>query len=90
MSTELLESQQCRVDQIASEIQLAKGQTYALVLREDRHLEVTVLSGCFWVTVEGDSVDYVADPDAPLILSGGGLVVLEGIDGCNVLVRSLD
>lgn len=70
------------------EIQLAKGQTYALERGASSSLRINVLTGCFWVTREGDPLDYFATSDAPLVLHGRGLVVLEGIEECNVLTRS--
>lgn len=63
---------------------LAKGQTYAVALDPESELLITVESGCFWVTVEGDSMDYAASVGAPVVVGGSGLVVLEGVDTYNV------
>jgi hypothetical protein len=87
MSADLLDAGQREATRGENEIQLAKGQTYALRLEPNSDLFINVLAGCFWVTLEGDALDYVASPGAPLVLSGEGLVVLEGVDSCNVLTR---
>jgi hypothetical protein len=68
---------------------LAKGQTYAVALDPEAELLITVESGCLWVTVEGDSMDYAATAHAPVVVKGSGLVVLEGVETHNVGVAAV-
>jgi hypothetical protein len=88
MITDILAAEPRRRTSRVGEVQLAKGQTYALTLESESRTHIQVLSGCFWVTVEGHWEDYVATAESPLVLNGRGLIVLEGIDECNVLTRS--
>jgi hypothetical protein len=58
---------------------LAKGRTRAFEIPDHSTLEVHVASGACWVTLEGDCEDYVVGETETLLLSGPGLVVIEGL-----------
>jgi hypothetical protein len=62
-----------------SALALAKGRTRAFQIPDHTSLEVHVASGACWVTLEGDREDYVVSETETLLLSGPGLVVVEGL-----------
>lgn len=40
---------------------------------------ITCVSGCLWITQEGDGTDYVLQPGDSIVLRPKGLVLVEGL-----------
>ncbi|MHA3774596.1 DUF2917 domain-containing protein [Verrucomicrobiota bacterium sgz303538] len=60
-------------------IQLPKGSVYSCQLDAGKSVELRGLEGTCWVTLEGDSNDYVLESGSGVTLTGPGLLVTEGL-----------
>lgn len=56
-------------------MQLAAGEVYSGVSAIPR--EVQILSGCLWLTIEGDTQDYWLKAGDTMLLPSGCLIVVE-------------
>lgn len=58
---------------------LCKGALQTQRLAAKEIVEIQILAGAAWVTLEGDANDYVLTAGDTRILRGPGLVVVEGL-----------
>jgi len=74
------------VNKASQNIHLAKGELHT-VAAETNIRDLTVQSGIFWVTLEGEAKDYILKPGETLRLTIEGKSVVEALEGGQIELR---
>jgi hypothetical protein len=62
---------------------LTRGETRSFQLAPGETVEIHVVAGVCWVTLEDDPDDYVVSQMKTLLLEGPGLIVIQGMELAN-------
>lgn len=71
-------------------VQLPRGGIFSTPLENGERLNVMVISGHVWITMEGDAQDYILASEQEHEFSGPGLLVIEGLEqGARILIGTV-